>query len=191
MRRLGLFGGSFDPVHLGHLLVAQSALEHLSLDRLFFIPAAQSPFKSGHQPAPAWERARMLRLALAGQARCAVDEQEIERGGVSYSIDTVNNYLDWYPDAALYYLIGADHVPKLSKWRHSDELARLVTFVVLARPGEVPPEVAPPFVAHPLHGFPVGISSSAIRERASHGLPIDFLVPYPVANVIHEDKLYC
>lgn len=190
MRRLGLFGGSFDPVHLGHLLVAQAALEHLGLDRLFFVPAAQSPFKASHEPAPAPERARMLRLALAGQVRCAVDEQEIERGGISYSIDTVNNYLNWYPDAELFYLIGADHVSKLSKWRRSDELARLVTFVVLSRPGEVPPDVDSPFVSHPLHGFPVGISSSAVRERVSQGLPIDFLVPSPVADVIRQDKVY-
>lgn len=190
MKRLGLFGGSFDPVHLGHLLVAQAAHEQLSLDRLCFVPAAQSPFKSSHQPAPASERVRMLRLALAGQVRCDVDEQEIERGGVSYSIDTVTTYLNWYPEAELFYLIGADHVAKLSKWRRSEDLARLVTFVVLARPGEAPPEVESPFVGHPLHGFPVGISSSAVRERVSQGLSIDFLVPSPVADVIHHDRVY-
>ena len=84
--RICLFGGSFDPVHLGHLLVAQAAREDLKLSRLFFIPAAQSPFKPGVEPAPSKERLRLLRLALAGQTDCEIDEQEIKRGGVSYKI---------------------------------------------------------------------------------------------------------
>src|SRR5438105_15804379 len=85
VERIGLFGGSFDPVHYGHLLVAQAACEELALSRLFFIPAAQSPFKPGANPAPPEQRLRLLRLALAGQTRCEIDEQEITRGGVSYS----------------------------------------------------------------------------------------------------------
>src|SRR5512140_1257104 len=92
MQRIGLFGGSFDPVHLGHLLVAQAAREELALDRLFFIPAAQSPFKPDARPSLAPVRLRLLRLALAGQTSCEVDEQEINRGGVSYTIDTVRDY---------------------------------------------------------------------------------------------------
>ena len=87
--KLGLFGGSFDPVHLGHLLVAQAAIEELGLDRLFFIPAAQSPFKPANQPAPAATRLQLLRLALAGKTNCEIDDQEIRRGGVSYTIETV------------------------------------------------------------------------------------------------------
>ena len=85
--KLGLFGGSFDPVHLGHLLVAQAAMEELGLDRLFFIPAAQSPFKPENKPAPASARLQWLRLALAGKTNCEVDDQEIRRGGVSYTIE--------------------------------------------------------------------------------------------------------
>src|SRR5438445_12164307 len=86
MESFGLFGGSFDPVHLGHLLVAQAAREELSLTRLVFIPAAQSPFKPDRRPTPAKERLRLLRLALCGQAWCEIDEQEMQRGGGSYSI---------------------------------------------------------------------------------------------------------
>ncbi|HTD87273.1 MAG TPA: nicotinate-nicotinamide nucleotide adenylyltransferase, partial [Candidatus Binatia bacterium] len=89
MNRIGLFGGSFDPVHLGHLLMAQAACEEYKLDRLFFIPAAQSPLKPERVPAPAEIRLRMLRLALAGEARYEVDDQEIRRGAPSYTIDTV------------------------------------------------------------------------------------------------------
>src|SRR5512142_2936395 len=97
MQRLGLYGGSFDPVHLGHLLVAQAAREELRLDRLFFIPAAQSPFKPEQRPAPAEARLRLLRLALAGQSWCEVDVQEIGRGGTSYTVDTVSAYARAYP----------------------------------------------------------------------------------------------
>ena len=130
MNRIGLFGGSFDPVHLGHLLVAQAACEELALDRLFFIPAAQSPFKPGSEPASPALRLRMLRLALAGQARYKIDAQELQRGGVSYSIDTARAYAEKFPAAELFYLIGADHVPTLPKWREAEALAALVQFVV-------------------------------------------------------------
>src|ERR1043166_2613850 len=92
MQNLGLFGGSFDPVHLGHLLVAQAAREELALNRLFLIPAAQSPFKPDRVPTPANERLRLLRLALAGKTDSEVDDQEIKRGGVSYTIDAVRDY---------------------------------------------------------------------------------------------------
>src|SRR5215470_17450236 len=92
MQRFAMFGGSFDPVHLGHLLVAQAAREELSLDRLFFIPAAQSPFKPDTKTAPTADRLRFLRLALAGKTWCEIDEQELQRGGVSYTIETVRDY---------------------------------------------------------------------------------------------------
>src|SRR5215475_9014725 len=104
MPRIALFGGSFDPVHMGHLLVAQAAREELALERLFFIPAAQSPFKPERKPTPPNERLRLLRLALAGKTWCEVDEQEIRRGGISYTINTVRDYRQRYPDAELFYL---------------------------------------------------------------------------------------
>ena len=113
MQRIGLFGGSFDPVHCGHLLVAQAAVEELSLSRLFFIPAAQSPFKPAMQPTSSEVRLRLLRLALAGENKYEVDLQEIQRGGTSYTIDTVKVYSTRFPQAELYYLIGADHIRQL------------------------------------------------------------------------------
>src|SRR5438046_10489008 len=113
MQRIGLFGGSFDPIHLGHLLVAQAAIEELVLERLYFIPAAQSPFKPENKVAPAAERLRLLRLALAGKTACEVDEQEIRRGGASYTIDTVRDYARRFPQAELFCLIGADNVASL------------------------------------------------------------------------------
>jgi nicotinate-nucleotide adenylyltransferase len=190
MQRIGLFGGSFDPVHLGHLLVAQAAREELNLARLFFIPAAQSPFKPDLQPTPAPERLRLLRLALAGQPWCEIDEQEIRRGGISYTIDTVRDFVRRFPEAQRFYLIGADHLRQLPKWRAAEELARLVEFVVLPRPGQVEAPFPAPFRGRPLAGFPLGVSSSQIRERVKAGQPIDHLVPAAVAEAIINNGLY-
>src|SRR5271169_5634487 len=133
--KLGIYGGSFDPVHLGHLLVAQAAIEELGLDRLFFIPAAQSPFKPECQPAPAAVRLQLLRLALAGKTNCEVDEQEIRRGGISYTVDTLRFYAGKFPGAKLFYLIGADNAAKLTEWREPAALAKLAEFVAVPRPG--------------------------------------------------------
>ena len=190
MQRIGLFGGSFNPVHLGHLLVAQAAREELQLSRLFFIPAAQSPFKPGVVLAPANERLRLLRLALAGQTDCEIDNQEINRGGVSYTIDTVRDYARRFPGARLFCLIGADHVPQLPKWRDADDLARLVEFVVIPRPGQAVAPFPRPFRGPALSGFPLGVSSSQVRDRVKAGLPIDLLVGPAVAEAIHNNQLY-
>ncbi len=188
--RIGLFGGTFDPVHLGHLLVAQAAREELGLDRLFFIPAAQSPFKPDRQPTPAPQRLRLLRLALAGRAWSEVDAQELARGAPSYTIDTVRDYARRFPRTELHYLIGADHVPLLPKWRESAELARLVRFVVIPRPGLATAELPPPFTGGPLEGFPLGISSSQVRARVKAGLPLEPLTPPAVAEAIRNNGLY-
>jgi nicotinate-nucleotide adenylyltransferase len=190
VQRLGLFGGSFDPVHLGHLLVAQAAREELSLDRLVFIPASQSPFKPEFPLASAADRLRMLRLALAGQTDCEVDDLEIRRGGVSYTIDTVREYDRQFAGATLSYLIGADHVRQLPHWREATELARRVEFVVIPRPGETETPLPAPFRGGHLHGVPLGVSSSEIRKRVRAGLCIDLLVGPAVAEAIRKNRLY-
>jgi len=187
---IGLFGGSFNPVHLGHLLVARAAREELALTRIFFIPAAQSPFKPGRAPAPGAARLPLLRLALAGEAGCEIDDQELRRGGISYSVDTVRDYARRFPGAGLFYLIGADHVEQLPHWREANALASLVEFVVIPRPGEGPVSAPPPFRVRSLRGFPLGVSSSQIRERIRAGLPIDLLVGPAVAEAIHHNRLY-
>ena len=189
--KLGIFGGSFDPVHLGHLLVAQAAFEEFSLDRLFFVPAAQSPFKVDiQQHAPAAERLRWLRLALAGKTNCEVDDQEIRRGGVSYTVATLRDYAKRFPRAELFYLIGADNVAKLPEWREAKELARLVQFLAVPRPGETEENFPAPFRGHMLKGFPLGVSSSQIRARVKAGLPIVELVPTTVVEALRESSCY-
>ena len=190
MDAIGLFGGSFNPVHVGHLLLARAALEELALTRLYFIPAAQSPFKPGTALALPAERLRMLRLALAGCTRCAVDEQEIARGGVSYSIDTVRAYAACLSRKELWYFIGADHARLLPKWRAADELARLVQFAIIPRPGEVAAELPAPFRGKALPGWAVDVSASRIRDRIRAGMPIDGLVPPAVAEAIRNNRLY-
>ncbi len=188
--KIGLFGGSFDPVHLGHLLVAQAAREEAGLDRVYFIPAAQSPFKPDAKMAGAEERARMLRLALAGDTRSEIDMQEIARGGVSYTIDTVRDYARRFPGAQLHYLVGADNVPKLGEWREAVELARLAEFLAIPRPGEADPVFPTPFRGRTLKGFPLGVSASQIRARVKAGLTVEHLVPPAVAEAIRNYRLY-
>jgi nicotinate-nucleotide adenylyltransferase len=192
MNRIGLLGGSFDPVHLGHLLVAQAAREELALDRLFFVPAAQSPFKPERTPTSNAQRLQMLRLALAGRPWCEVDDQELRRGGVSYTIETARDYRARHPEAELCWLIGADHVGTLPKWKAAAELAQLLEFVVIPRPAfDGAEELAPPgFRLRHLHGLPFAVSSSVIRARVRAGLPVEGLVPGAVAAAIRNNGLY-
>jgi len=190
MRMVGLYGGSFDPVHLGHLLVAQAALEELCLDRLLFIPAAQSPFKPTAPRTPTSLRLRMLRLALAGQERIEVDDREIRRGGIGYTIDTVRELARESPESRWFWLIGADHVAQLPKWREAQELAQRIEFVVIPRPDEAVSPLAPPWRLHFLRGWPLKLSSSEIRARVLSRKSILHLVPAAVAEVIDLQGLY-
>jgi nicotinate-nucleotide adenylyltransferase len=190
MERIGLFGGSFDPVHLGHLLVARAAVEEVGLHRIFFIPAAQSPFKPDREPAPGPLRMRLLRLALAGMTDCEVDGQELARGGVSYTIDTVRRYAANYPQAVLHYVVGADHVASLPQWRDAEALARCARFIVVPRPRTGDIRLPSPFQGVPLRGFPLAVSSSEIRERVRAGLPIELFTGAAVAEAIQKNRLY-
>jgi nicotinate-nucleotide adenylyltransferase len=188
--KLGLFGGSFDPVHLGHLLVARAAREEAALDRIFFIPAAQSPFKPAATSASALERLRLLRLALAGDTTAQVDDREVRRGGISYSIDTVRAYGREFPGAELFCLIGADQTAQLHLWREADELARLVQFLIIPRPGDDIAGLAAPFHGRALRGFPLGVSSSEIRRRIKAALPVEHLLPPAVSEAVRNNRLY-
>jgi len=190
VEHIGIYGGTFDPVHLGHLLVAQAANEELGLDGLFFVPATQSPFKSENEIAPANARLQLLRLALAGKVNYEIDEQEIRRGGISYTIDTLRDYAKRFPQAKLFYLVGADNISKLSEWREANELAKLAEFVAVPRPGESPTPFPKPFRGRMLQGFPMDVSSSQIRARVKANLPIEHLVPPFVAEAIHNNRLY-
>ena len=172
------------------MLVGQAALEELQLERLFFIPAARSPFKPEQQPAPCEQRLAMIRLALAGRTDCEVDEVELQRGGTSFTVDTVRYFAQRFPAAKLFYLIGADNVPGLPKWREAEALAKLAEFVVIPRPGDAQVPLPAPFHGQYLKGFPFGVSASQIRARVKAGQPIEPLVPAAVAELIRNYRLY-
>lgn len=140
--KIGIYGGSFNPIHFGHLTVARTALAELKLDKLIVVPANVSPFKTDEPPKPAvYDRLELVKAAFADDPRVAVDTRELERGGVSYTIDTVREIAAENPGAELYYLVGADSESGLEKWKEIDELKKLVTFKVFPRTKESSSEI--------------------------------------------------
>ncbi|HEX6565881.1 MAG TPA: nicotinate-nucleotide adenylyltransferase [Chthoniobacterales bacterium] len=182
--RLGIYGGTFNPVHHGHLILARQALEEFKLDRLVFVPAAESPFKIQNHSAPPGDRLAMLRLAIAGEDRFSVDALEIERGGVSYSIDTVKMFRNRDPGAELFFLVGEDNADRLTEWHRFEELKKLVYFVVLSRSEDFQsPE-------YPVVQRRIEISSTEIRNRVANQESITYLVPESVKHYIEQHQLY-
>lgn len=190
--KIGFMGGSFDPVHFGHLVAAQDALERGGLDRLVFVPAAQAPLKPGAPGASAEERLAMLRAAVADDVRFEASDHEIAKGGVSYTIDTVRAMRVEFPGAELAWVIGADQAGRLHEWREISELAKLVEFVVLARPGwDVAPRAAIPGLRLRLcEGHRIELSSTEVRARVAAGLPVDWMMPHKTVEYIRENGLY-
>ena len=184
MLRLGLYGGSFDPIHHGHLILARQAVEDLFLDRVIFIPAAESPFKPDHLGASAEDRLAMISLAIQDEPRFDVDSLELNREAPSYTIHTARAYKAQYPKDALFFLIGEDHVPALHKWNEFEQLDQLVNFAILSR-SDLPLKVHYPVVRRRFD-----LSSTEIRNRVANNLPISYLVPENVIRYIHERTLY-
>lgn len=182
--RLGLYGGSFDPVHHGHLILARDAIELMNLDRVIFIPAAISPHKLHRVPSPSSVRLRMLEEAVRGEERFTVDDCELHRTGPSFTIDTVEHVRAQHPAAQLFYFIGGDNVALLSTWRRVQELMALVQFVVFDR--------GDPAMSHPWPSLErhLDLSSTEIRERVARGASIRYLVPDAVRAIIEEHHLY-
>jgi nicotinate-nucleotide adenylyltransferase len=184
MLRLGLYGGSFDPIHHGHLILARQALEDLSLDRVIFIPAVESPFKPNQSGASAEDRLAMVRLAVQDEPAFTVDPLEIEREAPSYTIDTARTYRGQYPQETLFFLVGEDHLEALPKWNEFEELVCLVQFAILSR-SDLPLNAEYPVVRRRFD-----LSSTEIRNRVANNLPISYLVPENVVRYIQERKLY-
>ena len=184
MLRLGLYGGSFDPVHHAHLILARQALEDLKLDRVIFIPAAESPFKPGSTVASAAQRLEMLRLATQDEPAFAVDSLEIDRKPPSYTIHTARMYKAHHPKDKLIFLVGEDHLASLPKWNDFDELTQLVNFAILSR-SDLPLRADYPVVRRRFD-----LSSTEIRHRVANNLPISYLVPKNVVRYINEKHLY-
>lgn len=182
--KIGLYGGSFDPIHNGHLILARDAMERLELDKVIFLPARISPHKLDRPPAPPQARCQMLSAAIADEPRFEMDPCEIEREGPSFAIDTVQFFQRRHPDAKLYYFIGDDNLPELESWKDSERLREAAQFVVLSRTGMPFLSEFPTITRH------IEISSTEIRKRVARGLSVRYMAPLPVCELIARLGLY-
>ncbi len=190
--KIGFLGGSFDPVHFGHLLAAQDAYEQHKLDRLIIVPAAQAPLKPNDAQSTSADRLAMVRAATEWDTRFEVSDIELSRGGVSFTIDSARHFRALYPDDELYWVIGGDQLPKLHLWKDIEELAKIVEFIFLERPGypvKATPNV-PGLKLHRCDGHLLAISSTELRDRTRRGLSLDYFVPHKAIVYIREKGLY-
>jgi len=185
---VGLFGGSFDPVHHGHLIVARVAAETLGLGAVRFVPAREQPFKLGQHGAPAAHRAAMLDLAVQGSPGFAVERAELERPGPSYTVDTLRALHASEPGVRLVLLLGADAANELEAWHRADEIPGLASVVVFARAGV--PVPASRLVARSIEVPAIEISATDVRRRVREGRSIRYWVPDPVAEYVTRHRLY-
>lgn len=192
MTRIGVFGGTFDPIHVGHLVAAQDAHRALELDRILFIPAAEPPHKKAGPVSDARLREEMVRAAVGDDTRFEVSDVEIRRGGASYTVDTLRTLLEFHARAQLYLIIGADQLAELDTWKEPRELARLAKLAVMSRKGEDPEAVRAPLDVEfeRMSVTRVDISSTLIRTRVAAGEPVRYLVPEAVRRIIEREGLY-
>lgn len=199
--RLGILGGSFNPVHLGHLLLAQTALERFDLDRVLFMPCAVQPHKDPRGLASAAHREAMVEAAILDNLGFDLLDIELRRGGVSYTVDSLREIRSQYPNADLLFMIGADTLPELHGWKNIEAVLSLCAFIVFARPGYDLQKHSPETLKLPspwpdrlgrniCNVRQIDISSSDIRHRIAEGLSIRYLVPQPVEMIIMEHHLY-
>jgi nicotinate-nucleotide adenylyltransferase len=199
--RLGIFGGSFDPIHRGHLVLAESCRQQAQLDRVWFIPAAQQPFKPHGPQARVEQRVAMLELALADYPNFEISQIELERGGTSYTVDTLTTIAALHPSAQLFLLMGADLLVDFPHWNNPVEICRLASPLVVNRAGEPAANFTPlihivsderlaEIQANQVEMPPMEISSSEIRRLIATGGNWEEFVPVAVATFIQEHRLY-
>lgn len=201
LRRLGVLGGTFDPPHIGHMLMAQYALEALALEEIIFVPSGRPPHKDMGAVTPSEHRLNMVRLATAYNPQFSVDDLELNARENTYTINTIQALRAQRPDAELFFLIGADSLTELSSWKRIDELLPLCRFIVFARPGEcmdemrqraskLPPPWATQLVQDIQTGHEINVSSTKVRQRVSRKQSIRYLVPVEVEAYITQHGLY-
>jgi nicotinate-nucleotide adenylyltransferase len=190
MSKVGIFGGTFDPIHLGHLITAQSVREIRKLEKIIFIPAFISPHKSEVKTSSAEDRLNMIKLAIQGVSFFDYSDIEIIKGGVSFTVDTLRELKSTYEE--LEFIIGYDNIFQFHTWKDPDELMKLATIVVLRRKSSHPPEFKDKYYDQAVFVQTRGIEISAtdLRERVKKRLPINFLVPPKVLEYIYDHKLY-
>lgn len=190
--RIGIYGGTFNPIHVGHLIVIESVREQMQFDRLLFVPSASTPNKNDPALAPAADRLQMARLALEGNPDCEVSDIEIARGGLSYTIDTLRALGERHPGAELFLIIGADNLLEFPSWKAPQEILERAQLVVMNRPGYAAPvdrsEVSR--LARHVHVPQIGVSGTDIRRRVKMGRSIRYMVPRSVEEYIRLKGLY-
>ncbi|MEP6685832.1 MAG: nicotinate-nucleotide adenylyltransferase [Verrucomicrobiota bacterium] len=187
MRKIGIYGGTFDPIHHGHLILAREALEMLGLEKLIFVPAAVSPHKIVRTPTHANSRVEMLQAALMGEPGFFLDQCELRRGAPSYTIDTVEEIRQREGAAEYFFLIGDDNLARLETWHRFNELRQLVQFVVLSRGNAEAEKIQP---RYPVIHRQINISATDIRNRVATGHSISYLVPPSVEEIIRRRQIY-
>ena len=199
--RIGIFGGSFDPIHYGHLILAENCREQARLDQVWFIPTAISPHKREGAALTDRQRTELIKLAVGGHESFIVSDLELQRGGVSYTVDTLTEIHDQYPDDDLFILIGSDSLHQLETWREPARICELAIPLVVGRPGAKPVDldVLVNFVdkqrLQEIKRYQIGsplieISSTDMRARVSEGRSIRYLTPRAVEKYIETQKLY-
>jgi len=197
--KIGVLGGTFDPMHNAHLVIAEEVQRRFSLREVIFVPAGQPWLKTNHPITPAEHRLAMLRLALAGKPRFTISKTELKRDGPSYSVDTMAELRGKFGDKTeLYFILGWDSLNQLPRWHEPERLASLCTLVAVHRPGVPRPDLKALDKEIPgisgkviiLDSPSEDISATDIRERVKKGLPVHHLVPMSVAEYIKKHKLY-
>lgn len=189
MKRIGILGGTFNPIHIGHLAIAQTAQEKFNLDKVIFVPSYRPPHRNIVKLASAEERFHMVRLGTKSNPLFEVSDFEIKRRGKSYSIDTVEHFRKvYYKGAKLFFIIGTDNFAELPTWKQINDILKIVSFIVVNRPGH---KIRSSKIRHHLVNMPgMDISASHIRRRISQGKSIKYLVPESVFRYIKRKKLY-
>lgn len=199
--RIGLFGGTFDPIHYGHLILAEEVREALNLDKIIFIPGANPPHKNIKKISSASLRLKMVRLAIQDNPKFDVSTVEMKKKTPAYTLDTVVHFRKLYKRATLFFMIGSDSLYEMHTWYKIDELAEQCCFVVAARPGfelkdqkcgdlNLAPKTFQRLTRHVIKMIPIGVSSTQIRKKVAQGLSIRYLVPRKVAQLIDYKGLY-
>ncbi|WKA60064.1 nicotinate-nucleotide adenylyltransferase [Planococcus shenhongbingii] len=186
MKKVGILGGTFNPPHLGHLIMANEALHSTGLDEVRFMPNYIAPHKevSG---ATAEHRLKMTRLAVMGHDKFLIEDFEIRQGGVSYTFDTVKKMIEREPDAEFYFIIGGDSIEGLPTWYRIDDLAKIIRFIGIRRPGYLHDTIYPVLL---IDSPELHLSSTMLRDRVAEGGTISFLVPEKVEAFIRKERLY-
>jgi nicotinate-nucleotide adenylyltransferase len=191
-KKLGVLGGTFDPIHMGHLVLAEQVREQFQLERVIFIPSASPPHKTEQDLSPAKNRFEMTKLALEGNSYFAVSDLELKREGLSYTVETLKKLKELYRDSEIYFLTGSDVLDEITTWKDPEEIYKLAKIVIAIRPGFDKFDPEDHFVKKSIIARITGvdISSTQIREKARKGESIKYLVPSKVERYIRKKNLY-